>query len=709
MAQQEKDDKPKKKKQKKQQQKEVEQAQEKGQDEEEEMETKQDEVLDDEGVTDLEYMYKRMRRRIADDDEDKVQEKRFEQSGSEAGSNAGDDGNAGEDDEEEGEEEEDEKTKRARERERAALEEKARKDEAAVDSIMTTGRLFVRNLPFSAKEEELEAYFSRYGDVSQTHITLDKATKQSKGIAFVTFSEPSHALAAFRASDGSTFQGRLLHVLPAVDARPRPEDDSKKTLKQKKQEQVKAGAQRDFNWSTLFMSADAVASSVADRLGIDKSDIVNPDEANSSSSVSPAVRLALAETRVIQETREYLEEQGIDVTSFSANEKAKRSDTTILVKNMPFGTSVEQLQGLFEPHGSVSRVVMPPAGTMAIVEMDVPNEARVAFRALAYKRMGNSLLYLEKAPVGLVKDRPEQSHATEEQEKDGIAAPPPKASGASSLLASSSSKGQGGAGAGEEEEAAATLFIKNLSFSTTDTRLASMFSHLDGFAFARIQTKQAASNGARISMGYGFVGFRTQEQAKVAQKSTNGKTLDGHQLAVAFARRGHDADDRRPGQATAPGAGNSNSSSSSGGGTKLIIKNLPFETSKKDLRALFAPHGTLKSVRVPRKAAAAGGGVGGARGFGFVEFGTRREAKDAMEALRYTHLLGRRLVVGWDDEAAGGVEVLREKARREQGGSGSARAAKTKLRLGAEDIKEAAKRERKAREDAEDDDVDDDQ
>ena len=35
---------------------------------------------------------------------------------------------------------------------------------------MTTGRLFVRNLPFSAKEEELEAYFSRYGDVSQVSV-----------------------------------------------------------------------------------------------------------------------------------------------------------------------------------------------------------------------------------------------------------------------------------------------------------------------------------------------------------------------------------------------------------------------------------------------------------------------------------------------------------------------------------------------------------
>ena len=50
----------------------------------------------------------------------------------------------------------------------------------------------------------------------------------------------------------------------------------------------------------------------------------------------------------------------------------------------------------------MDRVLIPPAGTIALVEMVVPGEARVAFRALAYKRLGNSIIYLEKAPEGMV-------------------------------------------------------------------------------------------------------------------------------------------------------------------------------------------------------------------------------------------------------------------------------------------------------------------
>lgn len=48
--------------------------------------------------------------------------------------------------------------------------------------------------------------------------------------------------------------------------------------------------------------SDAVASSVAYRMKISKADILNPD------SDDAAVKLALAETHVIQETKKYLED-----------------------------------------------------------------------------------------------------------------------------------------------------------------------------------------------------------------------------------------------------------------------------------------------------------------------------------------------------------------------------------------------------------------
>lgn len=106
----------------------------------------------DEGLTDLEYMRRRMRHTVAGEDQPQV----FEQSDSEAES-------------EEGEEEsdDDEDVRQESERRRAAQEEKQRKDEEDVDTIMESGRLFVRNLPFSATEDEVASFFASFGEVEQ--------------------------------------------------------------------------------------------------------------------------------------------------------------------------------------------------------------------------------------------------------------------------------------------------------------------------------------------------------------------------------------------------------------------------------------------------------------------------------------------------------------------------------------------------------------
>ncbi|KAG2353385.1 hypothetical protein BDR07DRAFT_1420552, partial [Suillus spraguei] len=43
-----------------------------------------------------------------------------------------------------------------------------------------------------------------------------------------------------------------------------------------------------------------------------------------------------------------------------------RPDTTIFVKNIPYGTTVEQILEMFELHGELSRVIVSPAGTMVV-------------------------------------------------------------------------------------------------------------------------------------------------------------------------------------------------------------------------------------------------------------------------------------------------------------------------------------------------------
>ncbi|KAJ7771000.1 hypothetical protein DFH07DRAFT_804474 [Mycena maculata] len=514
--------------------------------------------------------------------------------------------------------------------------------------ILQTSRLFVRNLAFSCTDADLHEFFSPFGEISQVHIPLDPATKQTKGVAYVTFAQAASALAAYERLDKKSFQGRLVHILAAVDRKTKFEveegEGRRKTVKGEKNAQRKAAAGKEFNWSMLYMNSDAVASSIADRMQISKSEILNPEGSDNA-----AVKLALAETHIIQETKSYLELQGVLLDAFSSR---VRSDTIILVKNIPYGTTTEQIRELFEPHGALTRVLVPPAGTMAVVEFARADEAGVGFRAVAYRRLGNSVIYLEKGPLGMFGAGPVG-------QTDG-------ASGTHVVKIAEQAVGE------EEDEepalgAGTTLFVKNLSFVTSTERLAQVFGNLPAFSFARVQMKPDPKRpDGRLSMGYGFVGFKDAEGAKKAVKSMQGFVLDGHALHVKFAGRG---------TAEVETKGKSSASAKSRT-TKMIVKNLPFEATKKDVRELFSSHGHLKSVRLPKKFDSR------TRGFAFLDFVSRHEAENAYAALRHTHLLGRHLVLEWAEEAEQDLDVLRKKAGVGFGAGGEMPGRKRKLDLG---------------------------
>lgn len=310
-----------------------------------------------------------------------------------------------------------------------------------------------------------------------------------------------------------------------------------------------------------------MASSIASRMNISKSNILNPDESDSSSN--PAVKLALAETHVIQETKTYLESQGVLISSFSSR---ARSDTTILVKNIPFGTTEQQIRELFEPHGVLSRVLVPPAGTMAVVDYEHPVDAQQGFKSVAYRRLGNSIIYLEKGPLGMFEGEVHPKASSSESERL------PKSTQLSENVMDLDETDTTDT---QSVKTGTTLYLKNLSFSTTSERLAAVFSSLPSYSFARVQTKpdpNPARPGARLSMGYGFIGFKDPESAKKALKSIHAFVLDGHALNASFAGRG--VEDEKEVAESSKGSSKSRT-------TKMIVKNVPFEVTKKDIRDLF--------------------------------------------------------------------------------------------------------------------------
>lgn len=138
------------------------------------------------------------------------------------------------------------------------------------DEYEDSGRLFVRNLTFSCTEDEIKSIFGTFGPVTTVHLPLD-AEKKSKGFGFVQFVIPEQAQKAREELDGSSFQGRLLHIINAKKA---PEIvakdlDSGKTklssFQQKKEEDRRKMANRTEGWNSSFVRSDAVVDSLADR------------------------------------------------------------------------------------------------------------------------------------------------------------------------------------------------------------------------------------------------------------------------------------------------------------------------------------------------------------------------------------------------------------------------------------------------------------
>ncbi|GAU91865.1 hypothetical protein RvY_04042-2 [Ramazzottius varieornatus] len=345
--------------------------------------------------------------------------------------------------------------------------------EADDSSITEHGRLFVRNLPFFCTIEDIEKLFEKFGPISEVKLPTDFITNQAKGYSIVTFMMPEHAVKALT-MDGKAFQGRTIHVMPA---KPKPEETqstkrnngTESSFKKEKSKQTKDDSTKAVHsWNSLFLGVNSVMDIMAQRYKVSKNEILETNAGGQSA----AVKVALGETQIVKETKEFLEENGVKLEAFN-EKKGRRSRTVMLVKNLPAGTPSGEVQKLFEPFGAINRLLLPPAGVTAIVEMLNINEAKKAFRSLAYYKFGSVPLFLEWAPVdALSETKPSSPSKARTKNKSAITvdAPdtPSRPQTAEESVAEAVEDNEGNEGVGNT---GSTLFVKNLNFSTTDEAL----------------------------------------------------------------------------------------------------------------------------------------------------------------------------------------------------------------------------------------------
>lgn len=401
------------------------------------------------------------------------------------------------------------------------------------ESIADTSRLYIRNLSYAVQSEDIENLFKTFGELSEVYVPIDPTTKKPKGFAFVSFLFPEHAIKALESLDKTVFQGRLIHIIPGAS---KPDTlkqfNQLSSFKQQKQAEVAKSIEKPNNWNALFLGVNATAGVMAKKYDVSKSQLL----ADTNARDSIAVRMALGETQIVNETKSFLLENGIDLDSFNDTEggdetndlekrkKRKRSKTTILVKNLPPETKPEEVESLFSKYGSLNRVLLPPHGVTAIVEMQNVSEAKKAFEKMSVFKFKHVPLYLEWAPVNIFKSDavistayPVQVHGvdveTNETEK-------------SSQNVSD-----------DQEET--TLFVKNINFDTTDDSFKSHFSKCGPIQSAKVSRRKGTGKSGEpilLSMGFGFVVYHGKKDSEKALRDLQNSLLDGHRLHVARSR-----------------------------------------------------------------------------------------------------------------------------------------------------------------------------
>ena len=303
---------------------------------------------------------------------------------------------------------------------------------------------------------------------------------------------------------------------------------------------------------------------------------------------------------------------------------------------------------------------------MALVTFSVPSEAKRAFNRLSYRKYQHTPLYLEYLPIAIGQQRRSQAAADSKNDNasKSMAAPSKQPSAddnnnndkeansasqssafASNTLESSSSSSSSNPSkrdhaeeAGGEDSSNTTIYIKNLNWKTTEAAVRKLFNSVPGLKSITLPKKKTPS-GESLPMGFGFAVYETRAQALRALNQLSGKALDGHVLDLSFSARSEIVTTKkRKLTARAEEDGEKR--------TKLLVRNVPFEASRSELRELFGSFGQLKSLRQPKKF------DGTSRGFAFVEYVSSDDAKTAIKALASTHLLGRKLVVEYAKEEA---------------------------------------------------------
>ncbi|MDD5030589.1 MAG: RNA-binding protein [Rhodoferax sp.] len=83
-------------------------------------------------------------------------------------------------------------------------------------------KLYVGNLPYSFRDDDLQQAFAAHGTVTSAKVMMERDTGRSKGFGFVEMGSDAEAQTAISAMNGQQYGGRGIVVNEARPMEPRP-------------------------------------------------------------------------------------------------------------------------------------------------------------------------------------------------------------------------------------------------------------------------------------------------------------------------------------------------------------------------------------------------------------------------------------------------------------------------------------------------------
>ncbi|KZV68868.1 RNA-binding domain-containing protein [Peniophora sp. CONT] len=523
---------------------------------------------------------------------------------------------------------------------------KRKQREEPTDSEAHGSTLFVSNLPYTATSTDLQTIFSDLAPVRSAFVVTEQGTGNSKGVGYVAFAAKEDATSAMEEimRVGLAIQGRNLRVGWADKKKDKTSSDTVNEGDQKDKEKVKkekevrprqpsgprdplairtvavSGIPPGVDSKTLWKKfrktrgAESVEWPVKSSAGVEDPTVAHVlfDTPNNASYALPKLHAHVYKGALLSATiKKRLDGVSKPLNGATQKGPAPSHASRLIVRNLPFDVSEQDLRALFLPYGTIYSIHIPqaapppqPSTTTAAAADEEEVKEEVETKVEVPKTLGKGFAFVwmwtkkeaEKAMEGcngaivkagmadeLVRDKQVRKKDRREAKKMSKVA---------------AGEGVEGEGDGEKEQGekygGARTIAVDWALSKDKWEAEKEKMEVDGEEESDEEEGESDEN----EDGDSHVGLN--EDSDVDMSDANERS---------------DSEEPTKPQLPPPEAG-----------TTLFVRNIPFEATEDELRTLFRVFGPLRYARITMDHE-----LGRSRGTGFACFWNKEDADKAVD------------------------------------------------------------------------------